>query len=100
MGDIVFEDVKMSKSIIEVTPKAIFGCILICIGLILLAYITVQCVFLANGTISPLEVSEEPIGQSQHLEIFYGIILQIGMYGLLILVSFVLVKTGVSIAKP
>lgn len=89
----------MDKSVIEVTPKKMFGYALFSIGILLLGYTAFQCVLLANGTIEPLKVSEEPIGD-EGLEIFYGVILQIGMYGLLIVISYVLMKTGISITKP
>lgn len=88
----------MNTSIIELTPKKLFAYALFFIGLLLLSYTVFQCILLANGTIKPLKITEEPIG-SNHIDILYGITLQIGMYALLIVVSYILIKTGVSIAK-
>lgn len=89
----------MNKSTIEVTPKTMFGYALFFIGLIMLAYVGMQCFFLANGTIEPVEMEIEETEYTQGMGYLLGIILQIGMYGLLIAVSFVLLNTGLKIAR-
>jgi len=88
----------MNKSVIEVTPKTMFGYALFFIGIILLGFIGIQCFFLANGTVEPLKIGQELLYEYE-TQLFLGIILQIGMYGLLIAVSFILMKIGLNIAK-
>lgn len=92
------------SSTIEVTPEKMFGYALVIIGLVLLGYTAMQCVLLANGTFEPLTVEfpedvSIPTSSLIPTGIFFGIILQIGMYGLLIAISYVLVRTGLSIAR-
>ena len=87
----------MSKRVIELTPRSAFGYGLIFIGLMLLAYTILNCILLANGTIQPLKIGESSYDPT--INYFLGIILQIGMYGLLIGASYAIIKTGISIAK-
>ena len=89
----------MNKSVIEVAPKTIFGYALFFIGIILLSYIGIQCFFLANGTIEPIEVEMNETEYTHGMGYLLGIVLQIGMYGLLIGISFILLKTGLNIAR-
>lgn len=89
----------MNKSVIEVTPKTMFGYALFIIGIILLGYIATQCFFLANGTVDPLKIEIEETILKDDMAVFLGIFLQLGMYALLIVIAFVLLKTGLNIAK-
>jgi len=89
----------MNKSTIEVTPKTMFGYALFFVGIILLGYVAIQCFFIANGTIQPIEIEINETEYTQGIGYLLGIVLQIGMYGLLIAISFILMKTGLSIAK-
>jgi len=77
----------MDKSVIEVTPKKMFGYALFFIGIILLGYIGIQCFFLANGTIEPIQVEIDETQYTEGLNSLLGIILQIGMNGLLIAIA-------------
>jgi len=77
----------MDKSVIEVTPKKMFGYVLFFIGIILLGYIGIQCFFLANGTIEPIQVEIDETQYTEGLNSLLGIILQIGMNGLLIAIA-------------
>lgn len=89
----------MNKSTIEVTPKTMFGYALFFIGIILLGYAAIQCFLLANGTIQPIEIEIEETQYTQGMGYLLGIVLQIGMYGLLIAISFILMKTALNITK-
>jgi hypothetical protein len=89
----------MNKSTIEVTPKTMFGYALFFMGIILLGYVAIQCFFLANGTIEPIEMEIEETQYTRGTGYLLGILLQIGMYTLLILISFILTKTGLNIAR-
>lgn len=88
----------MSKSTIEVTPKTMLGYALFLVGLVLLVYVAFNCLMLANGTVEPLKIGEELINIIEN-QFFLGIMLQIGMYALLIFVSFILMKIGLSISR-
>jgi len=88
----------MDKSVIEVTPKTMFGYILFFIGIILLGYIGIQCFLLGNGTLEPLKIGEELL-YDYETQLFLGIMLQIGMNGLVIAISFILMKIGLNIAR-
>lgn len=95
------EGIEMAKSVIEVTPKTVFGYALFFIGIILLGYTAFQCFLLANGTIEPLKVEvTDTVPSGAGLDIFFGIILQIGANGLLVAISYILMKIGISITKP
>ena len=87
----------MSKPVIEISPKAVFGYCLFFIGLLLLGYVALNCILLANGTMEPLKVSEERIGYGN--EILFGIFLQIGAFAVLVGVSYLLMKMGLQISK-
>ncbi len=89
----------MTKPVIEITPKTMLAYILFAIGLILLIYTTIQCILLANGTIQPIEVEIDETQSSQGVGNLLGVILQIGMYGLLIAIAYILMKTGLNITK-
>jgi len=90
----------MDKSVIEVTPKKMFGYILFCVGLVLIVYVAIQCYFLANGTLEPLKIEvNDEITLEDETVISLGILLQTGMYALLIAIAFILMKTGLNIAR-
>ena len=89
----------MNKSTIEVTPKTMFGYALFFMGIILLGYVAIQCFFLVNGTIEPIIIEINDTQYTEGLGSLLGIILQIGMYGLLIAIAFILTKTGLNIAR-
>lgn len=89
----------MSKSTIEVTPKAMFGYVLFIMGILLLIYTAIQCILLVNGTFEPLKIEISETSLTAETAVFFGIILQIGMYGLLIAISYILIKTGINITK-
>ena len=90
----------MSKSTIEVTPKTILGYVLFSIGLFLFVYVAFTCWMLANGTVEPLQLEFEETVLTEESLILLGIIIQIGMYGILMFASSILMKIGLSITKP
>ena len=89
----------MNKSVIEVTPKTIFGYAMFCFGLFLLVYVAFTCFMLANGTVEPLQLEFEETTFTEEGLILLGILLQIGMYGILMFASSILMKVGLSITK-
>jgi hypothetical protein len=89
----------MNKSVIEVTPKTMFGYALFCVGLFLLVYVAFTCFILANGTVEPLKVKFEENPMSDETATLLGIFVQIGMYGILMFASSILMKVGLSISK-
>ena len=82
----------MSRATIELNLRTAFGLAFVVIGLAMLAYVSLMAFQLAIGVIQPLKVSEQPIGYGN--EILYGIMLQIGMFGLLVVVAYILMKFG------
>ena len=88
---------------VKLTPKAIFGYALLIIGLVLLGYVGISCILLANGTTEPLNVEINGLDVENGLDLetatFMGIVLQLGAYALLIAISYALMKTGLSIKK-
>jgi len=89
----------MSKSVIEVSPKTILGYVLFCIGLFLLVYVVFTCFMLANGTFEPLTIEFEESPFNEEFAMFLGSLVQIGMYGILMFASSILMKVGLSIVK-
>jgi len=88
----------MNKSVIEVTPKTILGYVLFSIGLFLFAYVAFTCFMLASGTFEPLTIEFEESPLNEEFAIFLGTLVQIGMYGILMFASSILMKTGLNIA--
>jgi len=89
----------MNKSVIEVTPKTILGYVLFCIGLFLLVYIAFTCFMLANGTFEPLKIVFEENPMTDETASLLGVFVQIGMYGILMFASSILMRVGLSITK-
>ncbi len=93
----------MSESEIKMTPKSLFGYVLFFLGLVLLAYIVFNAIYLASGVFQPLRVQiNNSAGVSLiavDTQVWFGIIIQIGMYALIIAVASVLMKNGLSVAR-
>ena len=87
------------KTTVEITPKIILGYGLFLIGILLLGYTALQCGLLASGVADPLKVEIEGFSLTKETAVFFGIVLQIGMYGLLIAISSILMKTGLNLTK-
>jgi len=89
----------MNKSVIEVTPKTIFGYAIFCVGLFLLVYVAFTCFMLANGTMEPLKIEIEGNLMSEETTVLLGIFVQIGMYGILMFASSILMRVGLSLLR-
>jgi hypothetical protein len=85
----------MSQTI-QVTPRQILAYILITIAIIFLMYVAINVILLANGTIQPIRVATPSLVYGA--DVIAGILLQIGVYGVLVGVSFVLGTIGVKLA--
>jgi hypothetical protein len=82
---------------IEVTTKQVFGYVLLAAGIILFFDITLNAILLATGTLQPIKVEMSNPGYGN--DVFAGIILQIGLFGVLTAVAFAIAKIGLSIIK-
>lgn len=89
----------MAEKEIKLTPRSLFGYVLFFFGLILLAYVCLNAIYLASGAFKPLQVVIEKTPMSIESQIFFGIILQIGMYAIIIVIASILMKNGISIAR-
>ena len=85
----------MSKR--EVTPKKLFGYVLLATGIILFLYVTVDAILLVNGTLEPIKI--EMAGSSSGYDVFAGIILTIGLFAVLIGIAYGIAKIGLNIIK-
>jgi len=95
----------MVASEIKLTPKSLFGYILFILGLILLGYVAMNAIYLASGVFQPLRIQITDPTRGQALitavetQVLFGIMVQIGMYALIIAVASVLMKNGLSVAR-
>jgi len=95
----------MVSSEIKLTPKSLFGYVLFFLGLVLLGYVVMNAIYLANAVFQPLriQVTDPQSGRglisSVETQVFLGIIVQIGMYSLIIAVASILMKNGLSVAR-
>ena len=85
----------MSK--IEVTPKKLFGYVLLVTGIILFLYVAIEAILLVNGTLEPIKI--EMAGSSSGYDVFAGIILTIGLFAVLIGIAYGIAKIGLNIIK-
>ena len=85
----------MSK--IELTTKQLFGYAFLIVGIIMFIYVAVTAILLVNGTIQPITVDIAGINSENAL--FAGIILQIGLFALLIGIGYAFAKIGLNITK-
>ena len=89
----------MTEGEIKLTPKSLFGYVLFIIGLLLLGYVCLNAIYLASGTFKPLQVQTDQKTISIETQFFFGIMLQIGMYALIIVIASILMKNGMSIVR-
>jgi hypothetical protein len=87
--------VERTQRTFEPNSKLVFGYGLFVFGIILLGYVTMNCVLLASGTITPVQIIHE--GVSPNVGSGHGIALQIGAYTLLIAISIIFIRLGQSI---
>jgi hypothetical protein len=89
---------------IKLTTRSLFGYVLVIIGLVMLGYVSMNAIYLANGTFKPLQVQiNDQTGRALisavETQVLFGIMIQGIMYGLLIAVASVLLKYGLAIAR-
>lgn len=94
----------MASGEIKLTAKSLFGYVLFFLGLVLLGYVVLNAIYLASGVFQPLRIQiTDPTGRALisgvEMQVFLGIIIQIGMYGLIVAVASILMKNGVSLAR-
>jgi hypothetical protein len=94
----------MVESEIKLTTRAMFGYTLFIIGLVLLVYVVVNGIYLAQGVFQPLKIqvtdaTGKALIPSADTQVFLGIIVQIGMYALIVAVASILLKNGLSVAR-
>jgi len=95
----------MATSEIKLTPKSLFGYVLFILGLVLLGYVAMNAIYVASGVFQPLRIvmtdpsSGRALITAVETQVFFGIVIQIGMYALLIAVASILMKTGLSVAR-
>jgi len=89
---------------IKLTPKALFGYVLFFLGLVLLGYVVMNAIYLANGVFQPLRIqvtdqTGRALISTVETQLLFGIIVQTGMYSLIIAVASILMKNGLSVAR-
>ena len=85
----------MSK--IEVTQKQLFGYVLLVAGIILFLYVAINAILLANGTFEPIKI--EIASPNYGNDVFAGILLTIGLFGVLTGIAYAIAKIGLNIIK-
>jgi hypothetical protein len=89
---------------IKLSTRSLFGYVLVIIGLIMLGYVSINAIYLANGTFKPLQVQVNdlqgrPLISAVETQVMFGIIVQGIMYSLLIAAASVLLNKGLAIAR-
>jgi len=87
----------MSKTTIELNIRTIFGVAFVVIGLIILAYVSLTAFQLSTGAVTPLNLTSKNPPISVEMGTFLGIILQIGMFAILVVVASILLKFGLTL---
>jgi hypothetical protein len=87
----------MQTSKIEVTQKQLFGYVLLVAGIILFLYVAVDAILLVNGTFEPIKV--EIASPNYGNDVFAGIILTIGVFGVLTGIGYAIAKVGLNLIK-
>ena len=86
---------RTQRTTFEPNSKLIFGYGLFVFGLLILGYVSMNCVLLASGTIMPVLVVHD--GVSPNVGCGHGIALQLGAYTLLIAISIIFIRLGQTI---
>jgi hypothetical protein len=90
---------------IKLTPKSLSGYVLFILGLFLLGYVAMNAVYLASGVFQPLriQITDPTTGKALitavETQLFFGIMVQMGMYALILAMVTILMKNGLSIAR-
>jgi uncharacterized membrane protein YjgN (DUF898 family) len=88
----------MAKTTVELNLSSIFGVFLLVIGIVVLGIVAVSAYLLSNGTLQPLQVAyKAQIGNvtiSPETSLLFGILLQIGMFAVLVGVAYTVMRFG------
>ena len=89
---------------IKLSPRSLFGYALFMIGLLLLGFVVFNAMFLASGVTQPLRIqiadsSGRALIVSVESQVLLGLLLQVGMFGMIVAVASVLMKNGLSVAR-
>jgi len=79
----------------ETVFKSVLGAVFIVMGLVILGFVSMTAFQLATGVIKPLKIVDEQI--SSETGIFSGIALQIGLFVILVLIAYILIKLGLTL---
>jgi hypothetical protein len=91
----------VNKAVIEITPRKAVAYTLIAASIILLMYVGVSALLLASGSMKPLKV-EMPsnfVNPNSGVDVVIGVLLQTGMYGVLVGVALALANIGAKLTK-
>ncbi len=92
----------MSKATVELNLRVIFGMAFLIIGIIVLLFVAITAFQLATGAIAPLNVKlsvNATYGLSNGYDALYGILLQIGMFTIIVVIAYILLRVGLSIMR-
>ena len=90
----------MSKTTVELNLRTIFGLIFMVIGLIMLLYIAVTSLQLSTGAVKPLSLNVTgTYAVNSNYNTLYGILLQLGMFLIVVVIAYVLLRVGLSIMR-
>jgi hypothetical protein len=90
----------MSKGTVELNLRTAFGLAFMIIGLIMLLFVAITAFQLATGVITPLKVSVTgAYAFSSNYDVLYGILLQMGMYIIVVVIAYILLRVGLSIMR-
>ncbi|HML02985.1 MAG TPA: hypothetical protein VK487_06390 [Candidatus Bathyarchaeia archaeon] len=90
----------MSKTTVELNLRTIFGLIFMVIGLIMLLYIAVTSLQLSTGAVKPLSLNVTgTYAVNSNYNTLYGILLQLGMFLIVVVIAYILLRVGLSIMR-
>lgn len=87
----------MAKATVTFNISTILGAILMIAGLIILVVISWNAYQLAVGSLQPLEIRPDALTSTN--AILYGIVLQIGMFAVLVGVAYTLMRFGMTVTQ-
>ena len=90
----------MTKTMVELNLSTAFGLALLLIGVVVLCIVAFSSYQLATGAVQPLQVGYTQIGGytiTRETSISLGILLQIGMFAVLVGVAYTFMRFGVAL---
>ena len=90
----------MTKTTVELNLRTIFGLVFMVIGLIMLLYIAITSLQLSTGAVKPLSVNVTgAYAVNSNYNTLYGILLQLGMFLIVVVIGYILLRVGLSIMR-